>query len=42
MTLQEKMLEWDNLWLAYQDAARGKRGHPAPRGPSAGAGYFYI
>ena len=28
MTLQEKMLDWGNLWLAYQEAARGKRGHP--------------
>ena len=26
MSLQEQLVSWDNLRLAYQNAARGKRG----------------
>lgn len=29
MTLQEQLCGWGNLWLAYQNAARGKRGRAA-------------
>ena len=32
MTLQEQLVSWDNLRLAYQNAARGKRGQPAAAG----------
>jgi RNA-directed DNA polymerase len=28
MQLQEHLTGWNNLWLAYQKAARGKQGHP--------------
>jgi hypothetical protein len=26
MNLHEQVIEWENLWLAYQKASRGKRG----------------
>lgn len=30
--LYPQVYDWDNLWLAYEKAARGKRGHaPAAR-----------
>jgi hypothetical protein len=32
MDLQEQLVSWDNLCLAYQNAARGKRGQPAAAG----------
>ena len=32
MNLQEQLVAWDNLRLAYQNAARGKRGLPAAAG----------
>ena len=29
MKLQEKLTQWQNIWLAYQSASRGKRGRGA-------------
>jgi RNA-directed DNA polymerase len=32
MTLQARLCNWENLWLAYANAARGKRGRAATAG----------
>jgi len=29
LSLQEQLCNWENLWLAYQNVSRGKRGRGA-------------